>query len=47
MIFGEISKWLDNVLEDVSTTGIPTEAIAFGFNLYDDDGAKNLIGNKY
>lgn len=36
MMFDEISEWLDDVLEGISETGIPTEIVAFGFNLYDD-----------
>jgi len=46
-MFEEISEWLDDVLEDVSETGIPTEVIAFGFNLYDDgddNWSMELIG---
>lgn len=45
--FDEISEWLDNILEDISNTGIPDDVIAFGFNLYDDDGdnwSMELIG---
>ncbi len=47
MMFDEISEWLDDVLEDVSETGIPTEVISFGFNLYDDgddNWSMELIG---
>lgn len=47
MMFDEISEWLDNALEDVAETGIPTEVIAFGFNLYDDgddNWSMELIG---
>ena len=47
MMFDEISEWLDDVLEDVAKTGIPTEVIAFGFNLYDegdDNWSIELIG---
>lgn len=36
MVFDEIEEWLDDVLEDISNTGLPNEVIAFGFNLYDD-----------
>ncbi len=46
-MFYEISKWLDDVLEDISNTGIPDEVIAFGFNLYDDgddNWSMELIG---
>ena len=47
MMFDEISEWLDDVLEDISKTGIPAEVIAFGFNLYDDGNGNwsmELIG---
>ncbi len=54
MVFDEISEWLDDVLEDISDTGIPNAVIAFGFNLYDNgdeiihsNGAKKLNGMKY
>ena len=46
-MFDEVSEWLDDVLEDVSDMGIPTEVIAFGFNLYDDgddNWSMELIG---
>ncbi len=46
-MFDEISEWLDDVLEDISETGIPNEVLAFGFNLYDNgDGnwSMELIG---
>lgn len=36
MMFDQVSEWLDDVLEDISETGIPNEVMAFGFNLYDD-----------
>lgn len=35
-MFDTVSEWLDDVLEDVLKTGIPSEVTAFGFNLYDD-----------
>lgn len=35
-MFDKVSKWLDDILEDVLETGIPYEVNAFGFNLYDD-----------
>lgn len=41
--FDEISEWLDDALEDISNTGIPDEVIAFGFNLYDDDGGVGFV----
>lgn len=47
MMFDEESEWLDDVLENVSETGIPTEVIAFGFNLYDEGNGNwsmELIG---
>lgn len=46
-MFDEISEWLDDVLEDISDTGIPNAVIAFGFNLYDngdDNWSMELIG---
>jgi hypothetical protein len=46
-VFDEISEWLDDVLEDISDTGIPNAVIAFGFNLYDngdDNWSMELIG---
>ena len=47
MMYDEISEWLDGVLEDVSETSIPSEVVAFGFNLYDegdDNWSMELIG---
>lgn len=47
MMFDEESEWLDDVLENMSETGIPTEVIAFGFNLYDEGNGNwsmELIG---
>ena len=35
-MFGEISKWLDNALNQV----IPDEVVAFCFNLYEDGNNK-------
>lgn len=46
-MFDEVSEWLDDVLKDISETGIPNEVVAFGFNLYDDgdyDWSMELIG---
>ncbi len=46
-MFDEISGWLDDVLKDISDTGIPNAVIAFGFNLYDngdDNWSMELIG---
>lgn len=36
-MFDQVSEWLDDVLEN----DIPIEVVAFGFNLYDDDGDYN------
>lgn len=46
-MFDEVSKWLDQVLEDALETGIPKEVTAFGFNLYEDgdyDWSMELVG---
>ena len=46
-MFDKVSEWLDDVLENMSETGIPTEVIAFGFNLYDEGNGNwsmELIG---
>lgn len=46
-MFDEVSEWLDEVLKDISETGMPNEVVAFGFNLYDDgdfNWSMELIG---
>ena len=47
MMLDNMSEWLDDVLGDISETGIPNEVIAFGFNLYYDgdyNWSMELIG---